>query len=1018
MAKNKNQSATFELTVETDDLKKGINDAKREIAKANSAFKSETAGMEAWSKDADGLSSKLKNLASVLKSQNKILSNYNEELQRHQKKHKETGEEIDKVNKKMRELEATGRANSQEYKNQVKRLAELTKFQAEEADKVQDLEVKISSQTATINKTEAAYKKWEQAQADLERESKSLVKVVADQEKELAQLKKEYSEVVIAQGKDSDSAKELQKRIFDLSGDLKDNKKQLSDAAKSADFYDQDITEAGKAAKNAGEEVEESSSAWQRAKDNIIGGIVAEGVIRVFDKITGAVKGATKALGEYVKNGAAFADDIITLSAQTGVATETLQEFRYMEDLVDVSTGTIAKSMNKLKKTMSDAAKGSKTQKKAFKELGVAYKDTNGELRSAEDVFYDIIEALGSIENETERDAKAMAIFGKSATDLNPIIEAGSETLGKLKQEAHDVGYVLDGDTLSALGRTQDAMDRMNKRVEGVKNQFASALAPAVADFAEKLDDTIASPRTQRALDVFSEGIGNFVSGFSELAISILPKVVDAFGLLDSRLATYTDEQLIRKKDIDDLAESWGNVKSAYTDNAQAILDNSGYLETLFGRLKNITDETGHVKDADKELADFIVNELNEKLGLNIEYIDGVIKGWKDVQTEIQNTINMQTAQALLDAGREKYAQALEKQEEALLNAAKAERDLEAAQKEQEDILATLNKMHKEGTDIAYIAADGTEIMTEEYNRLQNILTNKVGPAIADLTEDYETASQTAKDMAAETETYGKAMTAMAEKDYQAVIDYQTKGYSVERDYTKKRGQLKREELEELEQLRRDELKKMEWYREQMAKGEKGFNEEGYERLKKNYKRLSGAIVDGTDEMARVTKEQNAKIAAESAVGGTKVANEFLNKIKEKNKELRDIGKQSASGFSKGIEDGTAAVAKAAQSLVNAALRTMKATAKIASPSKVTEEFGKFLDLGLAEGMLDNIGKVKSAAQQMVSAAIPSGGITVNGTGAGTVNNSYTQNIYAPKTPSRLEIYRDTRNLLQMAGGI
>ena len=74
MAKNKNQSATFELKVETDDLKKGINDAKREIAKANSAFKSETAGMEAWSKDADGLSAKLKNLASVLKGQNKILA--------------------------------------------------------------------------------------------------------------------------------------------------------------------------------------------------------------------------------------------------------------------------------------------------------------------------------------------------------------------------------------------------------------------------------------------------------------------------------------------------------------------------------------------------------------------------------------------------------------------------------------------------------------------------------------------------------------------------------------------------------------------------------------------------------------------------------------------------------------------------------------------------------------------------------------------------------------------------------
>lgn len=1017
MAKNKNQSATFELKVETDDLKKGINDAKREIAKANSAFKSETAGMEAWSKDADGLSAKLKNLASVLKGQNKILATYNEELSRHEKKHKETGEEIEKVTKKMNALAESGQKNSAEYKNQAKQLADLKKFQAEEADKIEDLNVKIASQTATIDKTKAAYEKWEKAQADLEKESKSLVKVVEDQEKELAQLKKEYSEVVIAQGKDSDSAKELQKRIFDLSGDLKDNKKQLADAAKSADFYDQDITEAGKAAKNAGEEVEDSSSAWQRAKDNIIGWLVVEGVTRAFDKITGAVKNATKALGEYVKNGAAFADDIITLSSQTGIATETLQEFKYMEDLVDVSTGTIAKSMNKLKKTMGDAAKGSKTQKKAFKELGVAYKDTNGELRSAEDVFYDVIEALGSIENETERDAKAMQIFGKSATELNPIIEAGSETLGKLKQEAHDVGYVLDGDTLSALGRTQDAMDRMNKRVEGVKNQFASALAPAVADFAEKLDDTIASPRTQRALDVFSEGIGNFVSGFSDLAISLLPKVVDAFGLLDSRLATYTDAQLIRKKDIDDLAESWGNVKSAYTDNAQAILDNSGYLETLFGRLKDITDETGHVKDADKELADFIVNELNEKLGLNIEYIDGVIKGWKDVQTEIQNTIDMQTAQALLDAGREKYTKALEQQETAMLNAAKASADLEAAQKELDAAEKAHKKSLEEINDKYGDVAEAPLKVRFAYIEEGNAITKLKGK-VADLTEDYKIASQTAKDMAAETETYGKAMTAMAEKDYQAVIDYQTKGYSVERDYIKKRGQLKQEEVNEAKRLRDDELEKLAWYHKQMENGEKGFNEEEYKRMQAHYRKLDHAVHEGNKELLEIQKQANEEMAKEAKRGGSSAYNELKNEIIRKKAELRSVGKDVSRGFSQGIEDGKADAKNAAKSIVNAALQAMRLTAQIASPSKVTQEFGKFLDLGLAEGMLDNIGKVKSAAQQMASAAIPSGGITVNGTGAGTVNNNYTQNIYSPKSPSRLEIYRDTRNLLQMAGGI
>ena len=55
--------------------------------------------------------------------------------------------------------------------------------------------------------------------------------------------------------------------------------------------------------------------------------------------------------------------------------------------------------------------------------------NADGTLRDSEEVYWEIIEALGKVENETERDALAMALLGKSATDLNPLIEAGSEKM-------------------------------------------------------------------------------------------------------------------------------------------------------------------------------------------------------------------------------------------------------------------------------------------------------------------------------------------------------------------------------------------------------------------------------------------------------------------------------------------------------------------------------------------------------------------------------------------------------------
>ena len=60
----------------------------------------------------------------------------------------------------------------------------------------------------------------------------------------------------------------------------------------------------------------------------------------------------------------------------------------------------------------------------AFGTLGVKVSKNNGDLRSANDVYFEVIDALGQVRNETERDALAMQIFGEEAQKLNPLIEA------------------------------------------------------------------------------------------------------------------------------------------------------------------------------------------------------------------------------------------------------------------------------------------------------------------------------------------------------------------------------------------------------------------------------------------------------------------------------------------------------------------------------------------------------------------------------------------------------------------
>ena len=173
----------------------------------------------------------------------------------------------------------------------------------------------------------------------------------------------------------------------------------------------------------------------------------------------------------------------------TGLSTEALQEYQYAAELVDVSLDTLTSSQTKMIRSMDAARRGSKEQAEAFDKLGISVQNADGTLRDAQDVFGDAIDALGAISNETERDAIAMTIFGRSARDLNPLIKAGSDGLRELAQEAHNVGYVMSEEALDALGAVDDQVQRMNRSNEALKNQIAVSMAPAVENLMKKGTD-------------------------------------------------------------------------------------------------------------------------------------------------------------------------------------------------------------------------------------------------------------------------------------------------------------------------------------------------------------------------------------------------------------------------------------------------------------------------------------------------------------------------------------------------
>lgn len=241
-----------------------------------------------------------------------------------------------------------------------------------------------------------------------------------------------------------------------------------------------------------------------------------------------------KQLIAVTKEAAAWSGELHDLADVTGLTMQQLQEYEYAAELAGTTLDTMTGAQTKLIKAMQSAVDGTETQLDAFRQLGVAYSDTSGELRDTQEVFWDVVEALGQVENATQADSLAMELLGKSARDLNPLIKSGKENFEAYTQEARDMGLVLADEALNALDRVDEAMLRFDKTVTSAKNSLAAQFAPALEESTEKATDFI-----ERVGDTFEEtGVTESFGELLESASELLDPLASLIELLGPGAAT------------------------------------------------------------------------------------------------------------------------------------------------------------------------------------------------------------------------------------------------------------------------------------------------------------------------------------------------------------------------------------------------------------------------------------------------------------------------------------------------
>lgn len=404
---------------------------------------------------------------------------------------------------------------------------------------------------------------------------------------------------------------EADKRTMQWQASLNNAEAELNNLNNQVDENNQKIAESEKGMGNLGDVVNGLTSKLgiqlqdgMKSSMNAMGSLDAQSLALAggFAAVAAAIVKVEKAMISMTKESAAFADNIITLSMQTGQSTQQLQEFAYASELIDVSVDTLQGSLTKLTNNMQDAMNGTGNAKASFDKLGVSVINAvDGSMRSANDVFYETIDALGQVKNETERDAMSMDIFGRSAQDLNPLIIQGSKTLKEYADEAHNVGYVLDDEALSALGAVDDAYQRLQKTQEGVKNQLSAEFAPYLEEFygdvTTMVKDGGKALKDSGIVDSFGmllETVGDILNPMSDLSNNRVPALTKALQPLAKVMALMADAAELLKGVINfstgHISEGWGQMthalgfgySSGNGNNYQNLLDS--YTEQQWGQ--------------------------------------------------------------------------------------------------------------------------------------------------------------------------------------------------------------------------------------------------------------------------------------------------------------------------------------------------------------------------------------------------------------------------------------------------
>lgn len=301
---------------------------------------------------------------------------------------------------------------------------------------------------------------------------------------------------------------------------------------------------------------------------------------RALGAITIAASAAGTALTVLLTKSLRDADDMLKLAKSVGTTVEQLSALRYAADLAGVSQEELGVAMKQLASRAVDAVNGVKASESAFRALGIQVRDSNGDIRSTDELIGDVAEAFSKAPDSITKTAVATDLFGKSGSKLIPLLNEGRAGIERLKEEAARYGLVIDTQAAAAAERFNDNLSRLKSIVTGFGNLLAAELATPLANFSDQLVEGAAGiDRLKSAAETGATIIKGLASTLILLSAATVQAGKNIGALAAAYAAFYTGEfarsaEIIRERFADgqrEIAEALDLIKALFEEAGEDI---------------------------------------------------------------------------------------------------------------------------------------------------------------------------------------------------------------------------------------------------------------------------------------------------------------------------------------------------------------------------------------------------------------------------------------------------------------